>query len=126
MLKTTHIIYDGRRLEVPIMPSGEPLHMLYDSWNEWEKTFCGPGKLGDKLVPDKLPGGTKLNPVCYVHDVGQALAETPEEYAQNDRMFMKNMVEAVFAHHPLDVVGRKEHTDLLWAVSYYAAVDSVK
>ena len=39
---------------------------------------------------------------------------------------MKNMVEAVFYHHPLDVIGKKEQTDLLWAISYYSAVDSVK
>ena len=46
--------------------------------------------------------------------------------AQNDRMFLKNMIEAVCVHHPLDVIGDKEHTDLLWAISYYAAVDKAK
>lgn len=54
------------------------------------------------------------------------MEDTLSALAFNDRMFMKNMVEAVFAHHPLDVVNKKDQTDLLWAVSYYAAVDSVK
>lgn len=54
------------------------------------------------------------------------MEDTLSALAFNDRMFMKNMVEAVFAHHPLDVVNKKDQTDLLWAVSYYSAVDSVK
>lgn len=39
---------------------------------------------------------------------------------------MRNMVEAIFAHHPLNVVNRKDQTDLLWALSYYTAVDTLK
>ena len=63
---------------------------------------------------------------CYIHDKMRKLCRTKEEFAQNDRVFMKNMVSAIFAQHPIDVIGKKEQTDLLWAVSYYAAVDSAK
>lgn len=111
-------------MEVPIMPNGEPLMMPFDNWDEWEKTYCGPGEgIGDWIVPEKYPGGTNITACCFVHDIGGQLANTPEEEAYNDRMFLKNIIEAIFYHHPLDVIGSKEHVDLLWAITYYAAVD---
>ena len=126
MLKTTFIIYCGRRLEVPII-NNEPLQMPFANWDDWKDSYCGPGKgIGDWLVPEKFPRGTIVTPCCYIHDVAGKLCKTFEEFAQNDRMFCKNMVEAVFAHHPLDVEGSDEHTDLLWAISYYVGVDNVK
>lgn len=67
-----------------------------------------------------------MTPVCYVHDRGAAMAITREDRAQNDRMFFCNMVSAIFYHHPKSIIGNKEHTDLLWAVTYYSAVDSWK
>lgn len=125
-METTFIVYCGRRLEVPIMPNGSPLHMPYDKW-EWEKSYCGVGKgIGNWIVPEIFPSGTTVTPCCYIHDVGTELAENPKDYAINDRMFIRNMIEAVFFHHPIDIIGKKEHIDLLWAVSYYAAVDAVK
>ena len=125
-MRWTIQVYCGARLWVPIMPDGAPLHMPYDEWDDWKgHTFCGPGKIGDKLVPDKFPGGTVQTPCCYIHDQANALAETLSERRENDRYFMRNLVEAVFRHHPLDTKN-KEHTDLLWAVSYYCAVDSCK
>lgn len=123
-MKTTFIYYDGRKLEVPIMPNGEPLHMPYSSWDEWEESYCGPGDgILEWAVPEKYPGGTIVTPVCYVHDIGGQLANNPIEEAIVDRMFYRNLIEAVFYHHPLDVIGDDEHTDLLWALTYYAAVD---
>ena len=63
-----------------------------------------------------------------MHDEGRkfALSKGRIALAENDRMFMKNMVSAIFAHHAADIIGDKEHTDLLWAVSYYSAVDGWK
>ena len=56
-METTNIIYCGALLEVPII-DGAPLHMPHSQWDWGTDTYCGPGYLGDKLVPDKLPGGT--------------------------------------------------------------------
>ena len=124
MMQWTRIIYCGRDLWVPVLPNGEPLHMPYRSWSEWEKTYCGPGSgIGDWVVPEKFPGGTVITPCCYIHDIGGQLAESVEEEATNDRMFARNMMEAIFYHHPLDVIGDKEHTDMLWLTAYYVSVD---
>ena len=49
--------------QVPV-ENGEPLHLPYHSWEDWKgDTYCGPGELGDKLVPDVFPGGTIMTPV---------------------------------------------------------------
>lgn len=123
MIPTTYITYCGRRLEVFFL-NNEPLHMPFDKWEDWPEDYCGPGTgLIEWLVPEKYPGGTIVTPLCFIHDVGAKLAKCIEEHAQNDRMFYKNIIEAIFYHHPLDVIGDKEHVDLLWALSYYSAVD---
>lgn len=126
MLPTTCIIYCGVRLEVPLI-DGVPLDMPFDSWDGWDISYCGAGHgVAEWVVPEKFPGGSIATPCCYIHDFSNDIAETVQEYAQSDRMFLTNLIAAVLAHHPLDIVGKKEHTDLLWAISYYMAVDSTK
>lgn len=63
MMQTTCIIYCGRKLEVPVFSTG-PLHMPYDSWDHWERGYCGAGDgFLEWIVPEELPGGTILTPV---------------------------------------------------------------
>lgn len=122
----TQTIYCGARMFVPIMPDGLPLHLPFDDW-DWPETYCGPGKtIGDWLVKDNFPGGTHAHCPCYIHDHGVGLCKTRADHKQNDRMFGRNLIEAVFAQHPWSEDGRSEHTDLLWALTYYCSVDGIK
>ena len=124
-MKTTHTIYCGCVLEVPIMPNGEPLHLPYNDWDEWP-TFCGPGSgIGDKIVPDKI-FGVPVNVACYIHDTTEGLAESREEDHQSNVMFRKNL-EAIIEHlEPKPTWEDKHHHARYYrAMTYYAAVDIV-
>ena len=52
---------------------------------------CGPGHIGDKLVPDKIYG-LNVRSACKRHDMAWYLAETPEDRVLSDCMFLCNLL----------------------------------
>jgi hypothetical protein len=57
---------------------------------------CGPGRLGDKLVPDKLLGLSILE-ACKIHDFSWAMGVTHEDRCEADRVFLNNMLRLIDA-----------------------------
>jgi len=55
------------------------------------KGGCGPGKYGDKLVPDKIYG-LNIKPACKVHDFSWFLLKTYHDRVLSDCMFLCNML----------------------------------
>jgi len=79
---------------------------------------CGPGKLGDFLVPDTL-WGLCVTPACNIHDWMYAMGETIEDKKVADRTFLNNLLRIVDANTrfwPLRKLRR------LRAYTYYRAV----
>ncbi|MBS3777424.1 MAG: hypothetical protein KGY70_19675 [Bacteroidales bacterium] len=72
-----------------------PEHFIGASKEEILKAIgrggCGPGKLGDKFVPDSI-WGLNVHPACKRHDMGWYLSETEEEYVISDNMFLCNLL----------------------------------
>lgn len=63
------ITYKGYRLRAP------------GSFLEWEKEHdcgCGPGDMGNRLVPDSI-FKVVITPACCVHDYSYGIGETEEE-----------------------------------------------
>lgn len=60
---------------------------------------CGPGRLGDHIVPDRIPPiiGTKITESCAIHDYyyspkTEATLKCKEE---GDRVFLNNMLRQI-------------------------------
>lgn len=53
-------------------------------------TSCGPGTIGDMIIPDRL-FGLRMTPACNIHDHGYALARTCESKLNADMAFVLNM-----------------------------------
>lgn len=123
MFKTTHIIYDGVRLEVPVV-NGEPLPIPHNGFDDFD-TYCGPGWLGDKIVPDKL-FGVSVAPACYIHDVMNAMAETCEEDHHSNEVFRRNMISIIEHFEPRPTWEDPFHyARYQRALTYYEWVDTV-
>ena len=58
------------------------------------KGGCGPGRIGDKLVPDKLLGLSILW-CCSIHDWMFAVGTTEEDRREADRVFLNNMLRLI-------------------------------
>ena len=61
------------------------------------KAGCGPGGLGDYLVPDKLFGVISVVEACKIHDYMYKVEITLEGKMRADRIFLNNMVRIVVA-----------------------------
>ena len=61
------------------------------------KAGCGPGGLGDWLVPDKLFGVIDVTEACKIHDYMYKIETTLEGKMKADRIFLNNMVRIVVA-----------------------------
>lgn len=55
---------------------------------------CGPGKIGDRLVPDNLLGLSILW-ACKIHDYMWEVGCTEEDRREADRVFLNNMLRLV-------------------------------
>ena len=106
------------------MPNGKPLPMPFDTFEEFP-TYCGPGKLGDKLVPDKI-FGVAQNVACFIHDVTEALATNKEEDHMSNEMLRDNIF-SILRHHEPKPTWEDPYHHARWyrAVTYYAAVDTL-
>ena len=62
-------------------------------WDDMEGG-CGPGGVGDWLVPDTV-WGLNIRPACVIHDWMYAFGETLEDKMRADRVFLNNMVRIV-------------------------------
>jgi hypothetical protein len=76
------------------------ISLLYAPETYWalpekeRKGGCGPGKFGDKLVPDSI-WGLNIKPVCSIHDHQYAVGETIEDKDEADRVFLNNMLRLI-------------------------------
>lgn len=52
---------------------------------------CGPGKSGDKIVPDKIYG-LNVHPACKRHDLGWFLAQDRHDTVVSNLMFLNNLL----------------------------------
>ena len=55
---------------------------------------CGPGKWGDRAVPDSILG-LDIKPACSIHDVCYAEGRTDEDKVIADILFLMNMLSIV-------------------------------
>lgn len=79
---------------------------------------CGPGGLGDYLVPDTMWGLSIYYP-CRIHDFGYWAGKTEEDKAFEDNRFLNNMVRVVKARSRLCLFKKFR----LWRCKrYYQAV----
>jgi hypothetical protein len=79
---------------------------------------CGPGGIGDHLVPDTIYG-LSVRPACEIHDWMYFVGETLENKIQADRVFLNNMVRLIDAGAGCGVL---KHMRRLRARTYYLAV----
>ena len=56
---------------------------------------CGPGGVGDYLVPDKLYGVINVKPACEIHDYMYAVGVVEEDKDEADEIFLQNMKQIV-------------------------------
>lgn len=57
---------------------------------------CGPGGIGDKLVPDTL-WFLNIRPACRVHDYMYWRGRTLADKSEADRVFLNNMIRIIDA-----------------------------
>lgn len=126
-METTRILYCGAELTVPVV-DGSALQFPFHQW-DWPETYCGPGKLGDLLVPDTFPGGTHMMAICYIHDKWYGLlieaGAGKEEFEECNEWFCKNMIAAVFAQIKDTSLVNSDDADLYRSITYYASVQAV-
>lgn len=58
---------------------------------------CGPGGLGDYLVPDTL-WGLSVRPACSIHDWLYHWGLTLKDKDSADRVFLNNMIRLIRSH----------------------------
>lgn len=76
---------------------------------------CGPGKLGDALVPDRIVGESVFL-ACQVHDWMYNEGETLKDKKIADRVFLVNMLEIIDDGELID------HIRINIAFTYFKAV----
>jgi hypothetical protein len=59
---------------------------------------CGPGKAGDKLVPDTFYG-LSMTPACFLHDVAYGQGQTWQDKFKADVSLMVNCTIIIFNHY---------------------------
>jgi hypothetical protein len=77
---------------------------------------CGPGEIGDWLVPDDFLGDP-VRPPCEVHDWMYGEGETEEDKKWADLLLLINLVLAVIRDP-----GKLDFARLRMAMDYYEAV----
>ena len=83
-----------------------------------EKTGgCGPGKLGDALVPDRLLGES-IHLACRIHDWMYGEGKTKEDKFWADLIFLVNMVILINDGEFLDSLRLRLVMDYYKAVSF--------
>lgn len=84
---------------------------------------CGPGKIGDWLVPDTVYG-LSIKAACFIHDYMYAIGTTPQEKEIADQIFLNNMLLIIGRKTTtFPVIGKQLRTLRRWrAMSYYSAV----
>jgi hypothetical protein len=84
---------------------------------------CGPGGVGDWLVPDSI-WGLNIKPACFIHDYMYAVGETEEDKRWADQVFLSNMLQMVDSETTkipfIGVILRAKRRSL--AMLYYTAV----
>ena len=83
---------------------------------------CGPGRLGDKLVPDRIMG-INVKPACAVHDYMYYMAERDESEKTRqlaDLYFLLNMLIIIRKESKSRILRRMR---MFIAVGYFDAVD---
>ena len=77
---------------------------------------CGPGGVGDFLVPDTI-WGLNIKPSCSIHDWLYKWGETEGDKELSDLIFLENMLRQIEAASPWLKILRRHR-----AVNYYGAV----
>jgi hypothetical protein len=82
----------------------ENYDLLYPQWYgnltpDFIKTIigkggCGPGVIGDRLVPDKLLG-VCITPACRIHDLMYYYSVNDYDKKKADSYFLYNMVQII-------------------------------
>lgn len=94
------IDYHGRQFMCPewlthLLPDEDELPL--GAW----PTFCGAGDgVGDKIVRDKICG-VIISPVCFVHDIGWAIAKDATDFVKENWRFRHNLIAWVIPFLPL-------------------------
>jgi hypothetical protein len=79
---------------------------------------CGPGGLGDLLVPDAI-WWLSIKLACMIHDWMYAFGESLEDKKRADRVFLNNMVRMINSESKYEFLRRLR---LRTASGYYEAV----
>lgn len=74
MMKYEWINFEGYKLRAPVG---------FLESKQAEIGRCGPGKLGGRLVPDKILG-LSIRPACKIHDYTYQVGETQEDKDNSD------------------------------------------
>lgn len=80
---------------------------------------CGPGEIGDWIVPDRV-WGVSIKDACKIHDWMYWIGRTKEDKEEADRVFLNNMLRLIEAYDGWSRVlnGFRRYR----AVTYYNAV----
>ena len=57
---------------------------------------CGPGGIGDYLVPDKLYGVIDVKPACQIHDYMYEVGKDETDKEEADQAFLMNLKQIVW------------------------------
>lgn len=88
--------------------------------SERSRTGCGPGRLGDLLVPDTV-WGLSVKPACSIHDFMYQIGEVEADREIADRVLLNNCVRLIGAKRSIWVIRRLR---LRRARTYYQFVRS--
>ena len=77
---------------------------------------CGPGGIGDWLVPDTMYGLSVFK-ACQIHDFMYAMGETNDDKEEADRVFKNNLIR-IIKHHG----GILKSLRIIRAHTYYLSV----
>ena len=83
-----------RKMEVKLF--ADPLCWKFreEHPEEFDSFGCGPGGIGDWLVPDTLYG-LSIRESCCCHDWGYFIGETQEDKVETDDIFLNNMIRQI-------------------------------
>lgn len=117
------------KMKKPLHKNPLKLYAHPDFWTLTEEQLaeivggCGPGGLGDYLVPDNIdwpwPWGLSIKPACKIHDFDYHMGQTLEDKKRGDRVFLNNMIRIIQAETKWSWVRRRR---LRRANLYYEAV----
>lgn len=79
---------------------------------------CGPGKIGDKLIPDTIYC-LSIKPACAIHDFCYAFASNEDARYRADKIFLDNMFSLIDKQTKWRFMRALRHRR---ALKYYEAV----